>query len=468
MTEKKTVQVLLLLLFAVMTTLSLFSEGSGYGGGDSNMHMFISKFSFKHHELFLHHWGKPFFILVSSPFAQFGFLGMNIFNTICALSTAYLMYLLAKKFSFKNSWLVIFMSLFAPVYFVVIFSGLTEIFFGFILVFSIFLFVEKKYFLSSITLSFLPFIRSEGYLLLPLFAFVLLYRKKISAVPWLVTGTIVYSLIGLIYFHDFFWLAHQDPYTSGKNIYGNGSLFFFLSQNEFIFGTALVVLILTGLISLFVKKKEEGIFFNEIRIEESLLLYGSFVIYFVAHSIFWWKGWFGSDGLIRVMAAVTPLLALLALRGANAVLSVKNSVIIKAVFLILIIAIPFRQHTFPEHLDYEESTLHQADTWIQRENLSSAKIFYAHPFVVYELNKDPFDKNSAVEFYALNPETPEISVAPGELVIWDSHFGPNEGRIPLQKLEGNKNFKMLNSFLSAIVVTPGNKERFRVVVFRRI
>jgi hypothetical protein len=50
--------------------------------GDGIMHYFISNASWENPELFLHHWGKPLFILFSSSFAQFGFYGMVIFNII--------------------------------------------------------------------------------------------------------------------------------------------------------------------------------------------------------------------------------------------------------------------------------------------------------------------------------------------------------------------------------------------------
>ena len=40
---------------------------------------------------------SPFFVLVSSPFAQLGFVGIKIFNSICALSAALLMSLSAKR-----------------------------------------------------------------------------------------------------------------------------------------------------------------------------------------------------------------------------------------------------------------------------------------------------------------------------------------------------------------------------------
>ncbi len=466
MTEKKIVQISLALLSFALFFLALFSEGGGYGGGDSSMHMLIPKFSFKHPGLFLHHWGKPFFILASSPFAQFGFLGMEIFNIICALSSAYMIYLIAKDSGFQNSWMAFFFSLLSPVYFVVIFSGLTEIFFGFILVLSVFLVTRKKYFISAAIVSFLPFVRSEGYLLLMLFALLLIYRKKFTALPLLAAGTLIYSIAGGIYFHDFKWIIHQNPYGQ-STIYGSGSPFYFLSQNEFIFGTALIVLIVVGILSFIIKREKKKLYFTKVTPEEAILLFGSIATYFIAHSVFWWKGWFGSAGLIRVMAGIAPLFAFPALRGVNAILSVWDSKILKAAILIAVVIMPFKQNKFPRQFDYEEATLDKACKWIAENNLSSKKIVYSHPFVVFRAGKDPFDSHSASEFFILNGQAPELSVENGDLIIWDSHFSPNEGKIPLTEFSENRNFRLLNSFSSDMSVTPKDK-KFEVYVFEKI
>ena len=50
--------------------------------GDGIMHFFMSQASWENPTLFLEHWGKPFFILLSSPFAQFGFTGLIVFQVL--------------------------------------------------------------------------------------------------------------------------------------------------------------------------------------------------------------------------------------------------------------------------------------------------------------------------------------------------------------------------------------------------
>src|SRR5580700_943620 len=66
-----------------------------YDTGDGIRHYIISRYSWNHSYLFLDHWGKPFFTLVSSPFSRFGLLGINAFNLVCFILSSVLCYSLA-------------------------------------------------------------------------------------------------------------------------------------------------------------------------------------------------------------------------------------------------------------------------------------------------------------------------------------------------------------------------------------
>src|ERR1700751_4484090 len=76
----------LVVLFIYFSTLAYLSKGS-HGGGDCYAHYKIAHYAFKYPRLFLDLWGKPVFTLLSSPFAQFGFIGIKIFNILCALAS---------------------------------------------------------------------------------------------------------------------------------------------------------------------------------------------------------------------------------------------------------------------------------------------------------------------------------------------------------------------------------------------
>lgn len=159
---------LLVALFTMFFLLSYFAEAT-YDGGDGIRHYLVSRYSWLHPELLVYSWGKPFFTVISSPFSQFGMFGMTVFNILCAIASSFFCFKIAQKLNLKYPFLAILFLCFTPIYFPTINSGLTEPFFGFILIFSIYLIFNKNFFWATLLISFLPFVRSEGYLIFPLF-----------------------------------------------------------------------------------------------------------------------------------------------------------------------------------------------------------------------------------------------------------------------------------------------------------
>ena len=172
-----------------------------------------------------------------------------------------------------------------------------------------------RYKTAALIISLLPFVRTEGILLVPLFGLFFLIRREYFPLVLLVSGTVLYSVLGGIFVHnDFLWVIHQNPYK-GEEDYGHGTLFHFVDQSEFIFGWAITALLIPGLISGLFRKK-----FTPVHsLAEIVLVTGCFVVFFAAHSVFWWKGLFGSYGLTRVMVCVMPCAVIIALRGLHVI-----------------------------------------------------------------------------------------------------------------------------------------------------
>ena len=164
--NKKNVYWLALLCFAITLILIVLSQGT-YDPGDGVQHYLIAKYAWQHPLLLLDHWGKPIYTLLCMPFAQFGFLGSNIYNLICNTATAYLAYLIAQKLGFKNAWVGFILVFFSPLFFVTSFSGLTEPTFALILTASVLQLLNRRYIMGAILISFLPFARTEGFFILP-------------------------------------------------------------------------------------------------------------------------------------------------------------------------------------------------------------------------------------------------------------------------------------------------------------
>ena len=461
LTEQKIVILLLLLIFIMFFIICYYSDGT-YDSGDGIRHYLISRYSWKHPGQLLYSWGKPFFTLISSPFSQFGLLGINVFNILCAILSSFVCFKIALKLNLKYSFLVIFFLCFTPCYFPTINSGLTEPFFGLVLITSIYLMMEEKYFLATLLVSFLPFVRNEGYFLFPLFFIILIYHKKYLTSLLLSFGTLMYSIIGYFYYNDFFWLKNQNPYN-GKNkaFYGQGELNHFITNNNFIWGTALYYLFFAGLAALIFnavyKKliKDKANLLPAFITEENILIAGSFIVYFAAHSIMWWKGWANSLGLLRVIAAVAPCSALICLRGFNLILIPylqKNkyfAAIIIIPLLFFVIRSPFKHEYYPFKLDAEQSLMKETGEWYKTTPFTQKKVFYLHPYLTHVLNLDFFDKEKVGELWGLYPniKVSGINIIPdSSIVFWDSHFGPNECRISLDTIMNDPNFQLIKTF----------------------
>lgn len=458
--------------------IAIFSEGT-YDSGDGIQHYLISRYSWKHPELFLHHWGKPFFILISSPFSQFGLFGANIFNILCAAASSFFCYKIAKHLGFGLPVFVVPLLCFAPVYFGVIQSGLTETFFGFILIFCIYLILDGKFFGASVLVSFLPFVRSEGNLILPLFFVLMVYRKKFRAIPFLGLGTLFYSVAGYFYFGDFLWLIHQNPYRGAAEIYGSGEWYHFLLRSVFVWGLPILILLAAGIFYFFRQLK----FFQKnntlpdkpvpvIGTEETLLIFGSFAVYFIAHTVFWWQGIFGSLGLIRVLAGVMPVTALISLRGLNLILpffrkKMKEQVFILLLFLsVFFMAFAHNMNLF--QMNREDVVVKKATDWLKTSgHYESQKIFYMHPYVTLAFGFDRYDRTTNGELWGLDKNNYEKDIPSKSIIIWDAHFGPNEGEINLDGLVSNPHYILLNKFVpDKAFATIGDRD-FEVYVFER-
>jgi ABC-type cobalt transport system substrate-binding protein len=458
----------LILIFILLVVLSFFSEGF-YGGADNLTHYFISRYSFRYPHLFLDTWGKPVFTIMSSPFSQFGFMGLKLFNIVLGCISAYLAFLTAKKLGIKTAWIGILFVVFAPIYFLMMLTGLTEIQFGFILILSIYLFFKNKYIAAAIIISFLPLSRSEGFVLLPVFLIAFLMRRKFIAIPFLVTGLLFFSVLGYLFvWKDFFWIFTHSPYPLHHPLYKEkGDLLYFVISSPQIFGIPLLILFLggTGLYGylFFSVPKEQRL---QIFLEIWMLVIPVWLM-FTVNSILYWKALFGSMGLVRVVTGVLPLAAVVSLKAyehfeKTFLRKETYRKVCLAVLIILLLIANFPFGRYPvDLLPYEQAVKNTTD-WIKQQSLVKRKIFYTNNYIPYFLGLDPYNKEECDHLYGPEwlPYQPENSV-----VIWDSYFGANESKIPLDLLEKTYGYRLLNVFREKQYSNEVSQESWEICVF---
>jgi ABC-type cobalt transport system substrate-binding protein len=463
---------ILLLGLAVLFTWFAFSWDGFYGGADNIAHYRISRYAFNYPHLFLDHWEKPLFTLLSAPFSRFGFTGLKLFNVSAGILAALFSYRIAKKLKLKNALMVLFFTLFAPIYFILLPGGLTEPLFSLVLVLAIYLFLDQRFVWSAIVVSFLPFTRTEGFIILPLFFLALLHSRRYFTVLLLSTGFVVYSLIGSLHYGDLFWLINQNPYQGAGDIYGSGELLHFVKSAGKITGIPLAILLITGTIFLIIEYIGQKIPSERRRVSNFLLLIaGSFFFYLAAHSYVWGKGIGGSMGLIRVMAGVIPMASLLALKGYNSITDLlRFPVFVRSIFslalLALIVYYPLKKYRYID-LGEHEKLVAQAAEWFKGSEYANAKLYYFHLYFIHYLDRDPYDIELSFEKIP-SGEVPSQQISEGSIIQWDSHFGPNEGRMPLEKLMNDPGLKLLKEFITPNSQKTYKGDDFKVYLFARI
>ena len=434
----------LILLFI----LSLLSEGY-FGGADNINHYFISHYAFKYPLLFLNSWGRPLYTILSSPFAQFGFHGAVLFNVFLGILTAFIAYRVVKKLEITPPVLIILFVCFTPLYCIMLLTSLTEILFGFVLVLAIYFFFQKKYVLSSVIISFLPFARSEGFILLIIFFLAYLLKKEFKAIPFLLSGFLFFSLTGCFFYKDLLWVIHKFPYVKKHSVYlETGPLLYFFNKRQFIFGLPYQILFLFGLSGLILRFFSKDKHLKVKAFYEFLLILLPFVIYFIFHSFLFWKGIGGSVGEIRVMAGILPLSAIICLMGYQMI----DVVFLrerwrKLLFAIVVISwclfTNFTVFQYPVNLGPEETIIKQATSWVQSRNFSKKPVYFTDLNSCFFLGLDPYDTKQSFQLW-----TPRYLdfIPDSSILIWDAHFGPNESKISLDSLNLNAHFKLLKIF----------------------
>jgi len=457
----------LLLVFVFFSVLAFISDGS-WGGADNVVHYRIARYAFKYPHLFLDLWGKPLFTILSAPLAQLGYHFMRMFNVIVATLTAFFAFKVLGILKLKDSYLVIPAIFFAPVYFVLVPSTMTELLFGLIIVLAVFFFFREDIVLSSIVISFLPFARNEGFILIPIFILAFLLKRKFKAIPFVLTGFVFFSLLGWKHFGSFFWILNNNPYSGAANLYGHGELLHFVAESPKMFGITLLVLFIAGVVLASWRIIKNRLALNDIFFFYMLVV-GNSLTYFAAHSFVWWKGLGGSLGLTRVMAGIVPLIALTAVFAINQIPGKGwGKHLIVAVAIASIVYIPLSKYNVPFGLDATERLVKDTSSWlVENEWTNNRLVFYYDPVFCHYLKIDPFDGEKAREQIA-NREQPEESVPVGAIVIWDGHFGPNEGQMPLERLKENPSFKEIYHWEPEHEITVLNGHKYEIFVFERI
>lgn len=442
------IYIILLGYLALATLTIIYFNGTG-DSGDSLLHYLYAKSAPGRPDLYFDHWAKPVFVLLASPFAQFGIVGIKVFNVIVSLLTLFITYRVAEKLELKNALLIPILLICSPLAFVLTFSGLTEPLFALVSILGLYYMLKEKFLLGCIIISFLPFVRSEGLLIMSAFGLFLLFKQQWKMIPWLLFGHVAYSIAGLLVKGDFFWVITEIPYSNLGSPYGSGELLHFVDQFTYVIGIPIYILFIVGLITLLWKLIKRQ-FLPELH---TIVLYG-FLSFFIAHSLFWYLGIFNSMGLKRVLVGVLPFAVIIALIGFNFITETalkKNKsfrLIVKTLLILYVIIFPFTSNPAAINIDKDlrlsedEIIAIKVIDYIENNVEGEHRFVYAHPYLSELLNIDHFNDKLHIEFNA----GLDYLIKPGDIIIWENWFCVTEAGIPKQTLINDPRLIHLKSF----------------------
>jgi hypothetical protein len=305
---------------------------------DSGYHFLFARWAHRHPQYFISVWARPLFTLLYFPFAQFGYAAAKFFTVIISLVTAWQTFLLARQIKFDRPEMAIPLLFLQPSFFLLSSTVLTETLFALVFVTALRLHLSGRTRVGMIVASLLILVRPEGLFIGVLWGvWIMTGRQRergterlrdvfslhLSVPPSLLlsfspslllltTGMFAWWLAAYLISSDPLWIIHDWPpdWRPDGKANGTGPIWWYVAMSPLIVGPILIAPFIAGLWRL-------------LRRGEFMCGVSAFLFLFVAHSLMFWRGWFGSAGYARYFVCISPAVALIALAGWNA-LAVQN------------------------------------------------------------------------------------------------------------------------------------------------
>lgn len=396
--------------------------------------------------------------------AQFGILTARSASAIISIVCAWQTIRLAEDLGIKRAWLAGPMLIFQPFVFTLAGDTMTELPLALGIVMAIRLWLARRVWASCFVMGYLPTVRPEGFFLCALWAAMVIgteyagpWKKRTAIVltlgwgttAWLAACWVVHRNVG--YFFTEWWAWPADS----VRIYGHGSFFAYPNRWPLYCGPVLFPLFVLGMLGRgngksFLLVAGAALLILELTlppgIRENVLPWAAFflagaiawsvrgeklavcvwvfVLIFTLHSVLWWRGWFGSCGLMRILACVGPITAITCLRGWNVAadrlpgfhraLGVAGVAIMGATALGYYLVEPMHQRIFP---------LQRACEFVTKSGLlaNAPKIILGDPMAQVCLHMRPNPRNVVANQCDRAGECKQLWGAPiGSAGLWDN------------------------------------------------
>ncbi len=439
----------------------LFSESTyGYGGLENIFQYRNAKFSFEYPELLFG--SNPFYTLLLAPFSKFGYLPAKAFNIMLATFTLLFSARIVNKLFPGSELFMLVLIAFSPVFFRYSASCLPDVLFGFLLVAAIYLFISKQILFSALVISFIPFVLPQGFLLLLVFAVVIILNRTYRFIPFLLAGTVLYSFTGFIVFGNFLWFFQ----IINENFEGSRNFLQHAQNILSLIGIPLTILAVAGLIFQGYEIFKKVSMRNQ-NTHHFILIAGSGLIFMVFTFFFRERSF--SHGFETATGAVIPLFAITGVKMFDVLAkNFKNknlAIILLSVFALFQVVQLFAQNNLLIKATQEEQLMKKSAAYLLY-NEPESKLIYFNPLLAHFLELDPFKESLSVRS-GFHKQQPSNTMDWGDVLVWDSWSGGNREGPELQPLENDPYLKKIMSFKPIGLETDSTQNGCSVHIFKK-
>lgn len=460
----------------------------------------------------LGNWPKPGYKLFLVIPSLLGLQAVLIANSLIASATVYLTYSLLRAYKVNYAFFGALLLAFQPLFFDLSFRSYGEIFTALLIVVMILLYKKDMYFLCGLVCGYIFTVRQEAALIGIVLAVIFFLRKNYVSIIAIGIFPFLFNLFGYLHTGDMLFVISEMNSLGAMDFGGaNRGFFHYFKVYIFIIGPVCLTLFLLGYFGFIsdMKKAKEYILKYD-------LIYIVFTITFMVQVMLMVKG--TNPGTWRYLLHISPLAAFFATVGLNNLASVqfkKTNYIISGILLfftitvlskttsgldlleiseywkfavvasaflltvflfsndtrsylnklsvslIILSAVYFFLSFQPRQLTPENLSVKEIADYISNPELKDKKVFITIQTTntVRMFGKDPANKE---RYTHLNSEN--LSKAkPGDIIIWDSHYGYRpeyKNDVKIDDIVNDKSFKMIRQFTSA-------DNRFKAAVFEK-
>ncbi len=427
---------------------------------DSGYHFLFARWAYHHPHYFVSVWARPLFTLLYSLPAQLGYGAAKFFTVTISLAAAWQTFQLARQIKFDRSELAIPLLFLQPSFFLLSSTVLTETLFALVFVIALRLHLSGRIRIGMIVASLLILVRPEGFFIGLLWGLWILriadcglriadrptFRKRQWTNVWrmwrqipqsairnpqlllLASGMILWWLAAYVIARDPLWIVHDWPsdWRPDGKANGTGHIWSYIVLLPLIVGPLLIAPFIAGLWRLLKRR-------------EFTCGVSAFLVLFAAHSLMFWRGWFGSAGYARYFVCVSPAIALITLAGWNALAERRAKffntargslavVVIAASFLICVFYVDGWRFT------RDARAVEEMSEWFRANERPISRLICSQAYMRIVFDRDQWEKPAFTNDRERNLEL--IRQSPRQtLVFWDEETGPKWYRLRSEDFE---------------------------------